>query len=394
MNPYHEKYLNFYSIDKHSPIFLCPLFAYVVLKKIINLKHKGLFDEFEYYLGKEYAKILCNIQIESRLSGVDGLKAAFLEFENFGFGKTKIVVLNKNRIILKNLTTSIARQYSKSFFEDKIKVDNFLSGVYSGILSTYHNTNIEIRESKCYAQGSQECFFENTDKVPNNYKLGNIIQNVLRHHRLVGVNEINYMNLFGEKLFQRGNYYKKNGIIKIINIYHVFFRFCFFTFSSYIMSKVHKDIEYLYRYLGYVQVNIAANFQRNQFGRGDSNKIFIELIGNINLFGYGIAKVISKKENEIVIKFSHMLLLRQCIGFMKTFQDPYFEGVLVGIPTGNKQHLSRIQVTKSKEDELIVNLLFGVKENLVNKLSKKIKSKRIKEIIQERMKHKYYLSPS
>src|SRR3989338_614166 len=262
MSPYHEKYLGIKSIDNKSPSFMCLLYPYVVLKKIINIKHKSLFDELEYFLGKEYSKILCGIQIKAGFTRASGIKAAFLEFEAFGFGKTKVIILNKSKTILKNANISLARQYSKSIFDDKINSDYFLAGIYSGILSIYFNDNIEVKETKCYSCGSEECFFETFDEIPNKYKLNEIAAKTVINYQLKD-EWPDYLTGLGKKMFQMGNYYSKDGILKVFNVYFVLLKFNFFTFSNYILSRKYKDVCNLYRYLGYIQAKEAANFQKN-----------------------------------------------------------------------------------------------------------------------------------
>ena len=392
MSPYHEKYLGIKSIDNKSPSFMCLLYPYVVLKKIINIKHKSLFDELEYFLGKEYSKILCGIQIKAGFTRASGINAAFLEFEAFGFGKTKVIILNKSKTILKNANISLARQYSKSIFDDKINSDYFLAGIYSGILSIYFNDNIEVKETKCYSCGSEECFFETFDEIPNKYKLNEIAAKTVINYQLKD-EWPDYLTGLGKKMFQRGNYYSKDGILKVFNVYFVLLKFNFFTFSNYILSRKYKDVCDLYRYLGYIQAKEAANFQKNQFGRSSPDQIFQMLVKELNLFGYG-APAVSKANNKILVKFSKMLLLRQCSQFMEKFEDPYLEGLLLGISSVYPIYVSWIILSESKPDKLYVEMKFGKGENFAKSLAQKIKSKEIKKIVNERMKHKYYLAPS
>ena len=65
MNPYRNQYLGLESIDNESPIFVCSLFSYVIIKHIINLEWPGLFDEFEYSLVKR-ADLKCVVKLEKQ----------------------------------------------------------------------------------------------------------------------------------------------------------------------------------------------------------------------------------------------------------------------------------------------------------------------------------------
>lgn len=394
MSIHQEKILGINSIDKNSPFFIHQLFSYVVLKKIVNLSHTGLFDEFEYHLGKEYAKTLCQLQIKAGLTGIRGIKAAFGEFENMGFGITKIVLLQKNNIILKNLTSPIAIQYAKSFFEDKLKTDYYIAGAYSGILSSYFGKNVEIEERKCKAQGSEECVFTNTSIISNKYLLNTIIQKALKHHRLQSTEKITYPHFFSKMMLQRGTYYNKNGIVKIASIYHVFFRFGFFIFSNYVLSKVAKDIPDLHEYVGYLQGCIANNFQKNQFGRTDTDRIFNEVLKQLNIMGYGVGSIHSRTDKEIIIKFTDMLSLKQSLQYMEHFKDPLIKGALLGLAEDYPKPVNNIKFSNSQDDELVVTMQFGDETSLVEQLTRRITSNKIKRLAKERMTHKYYLSPS
>ena len=393
MSIYQEKVLGLKSIDKDSPFFICTLFSYIVLKKIVNLSHKGLFDEFEYNLGKKSAKLLCKLQIKQGLKGASGIKAAFEEFENMGFGITKIVLLKKNNCILKNLTTPIARQFVKSFFEDKIKTDYYIAGVYSGILSSYFKKNIEIEEQGCNALGSEECTFINTNRVPNRYNLAPLVQKVIQKQQLFSKKRIRYPNNFCIEMLHRRIYHKNKGIIKMANIYHVFFRFSFFMVSNHILSKKAKDAYDLHEYVGYAQGMIATAFQKNQFGRKEPDDIFNELLTHLNMSGYGVPLICSRTGRQIIIKFKGMLSLKQALQFMEKFDDPYLRGLLLGFSTVYSKPVSSIEFTNRHQDELTAKISFG-HEDLAQQLSKNIKSNRIKCLAMERMQHKYYLSPS
>lgn len=393
MSVYQEKILGLKSIDKDSPFFICTLFSYIVLKKIVNLSHKGLFDELEYNLGKESAKLLCRLQIKAGLDGIRGVNAVLKEFEDMGFGITKIVLLQKNNIILKNLTTPIARQYAKSFFEDKIKTDYYIAGVYSGILSSYFKKNIEINEERCNAMGSEECMFKNTNKVSNKYNLTPLVQTVIKNQMVHSQKSIKYPNNFCIEMFHRGIYYKNEGVIKMANIYHIFFRFSFFMVSNYILLKVARDTYYLHEYLGYAQGIIATTFQKNQFGRKDSDSIFSELLTHLNMSGYGVPSICSKTNKEIIIKFEDMLSLKQALQFMEKFDDPYLRGLLLGFAMVYSIPVSSIEFITSTESKLTAKISFG-NTDLVEQLNKRINSNKIKRLAMERMRHKYYLSPS
>ena len=89
-----------------------------------------------------------------------------------------------------------------------------------------------------------------------------------------------------------------------------------------------------------------------------------------------------------------MLLLRQCFQFMEKFEDPYLEGLLLGISSVYPIYVSWIILSESKPDKLYLEMKFGKGENFAKSLAQKIKSKEIKKIVNERMKHKYYLAPS
>lgn len=394
MSIFQEKSLGMNSIDKNSPFFICTLFSYVVLKKIVNLSREGLFDEYEYFLGKESAKQLCELQINEGLTGNRGIKAALKEFENMGFGITKIVLLQKNNIILKNPSSSIARQYAKSFFEDKINVDYYIAGVYSGILSSYFGKNIEIEENKCKAKGSEECVFTNTNKVSNKYGLDVEISKALQHQRLSSPEKITYPHFFSKKMFQRGTYSNEDGVIKIANILHVFFRFGFFAFSNHVLSKISEDTFRLHEYLGYVQACIGMEFLKNQFGLKDPDKIFKEGINQLNMLGYGIGSILSRTDKEMTVQFTESLLIKQSIQFMGKFDDAFIKGLLLGLATIYLQPVNNIEFSNPLEDKLIVKVQFGEKTDLAKQLNDKITSEKIKNLSKERMTHKYYLWPS
>ena len=389
-----KRSLEFDSVDKDSPFFICTLFSYVVLKKIVNMTREGLFDEFEYYLGKEYARSLCELHEKKGIKGVSGIKSAFLELQNMGFGITSAVVLNENEVFLKNTTTPIARQYSKSFFDDSSKVDHFISGIYSGILSTAFGKNMEIKEEKCLALGSKECIFANTENIKDRYGIGKMIKEVLLHHSLSSKKTAAYPHFFSKEMMSRGIYTKKDGTIKIANIYHVLFRFGFYILSNHVLSKVEKSSPDLHMFLGYTQALIATDFQKNQFGRKDADSIFNELITHLNMFGYGVPKIELKDEGKMVIHFTESLLLTQSLKFMEVFSDPFLEGAILGFASAFGKPISAIDFEYPKNDEIAVKISFEKGKDLAKELEERIKSHKIKKLVNERMTHKYYLFPS
>ncbi len=393
MNPYHEKYLGIKSVDKKSPAFLCPLFAYVVAKKIVNITHKSFFDEFEYKLGREYAKILCNVQKADSVTGGKAIKSAIEEFENFGFGRTKIILISANKILLKNEFSSIARQYKKSFESEGKNIDYLLCGIYSGILSSHLDKEIHIKETSCFAAGNKVCIFENASGFLNNYpKLSYFIEKIIKFHRLDS-SFVNYPTPLIKKAFEQGHFTKKDGMIKLWGIYSVYFKFGFFAFSSHILSKLSKDVTDLYKYIGMVQSDIAVQFQKNQYGIKENKEVFNSLLEQLNLFGYGHGKIEFLGKKKLVLRFKNIILLKQCTSFMKNFEDPYIEGILVGMSSIFGENIGKIEMSKAKDDELLVKIEFKGKGNLYKKITDSIKSNRIKEVVNEKMKHKYYLSP-
>lgn len=383
----------FKTIDRHSPSFITPLFSYVILKKIVNLAQPGLFDAYEYFLGRVYAQRLCTLYTQAGTTGMRMVNKVLDEFKEKGFGTTKIVLLNKQNILIKNINSSIAKQYSKSFHEDKKCADYYLAGIYSGVLSAYFKEEISISEEKCVCKNSPECVFTLGKKVDDKYQLQKEVEEVCKEKNLALPND-QYPHFFTTRMFQRGTYQNSEGVIKIANILHVFFPFNFVTISNHILSKKKKEISELHRYLGYVQGCVARKFQENMMGRKDADAVFSELIKHFNMDGFGIGNIVSKKEKEIVVEFTKNAVLKQTSKLMNVFRDPYHEGGIAGFAAAYPKKVSEVSFEQIGEDKLRVIITFEGENEYIHLLEKHVHSKEMLDLIQERVHHKYYLSPS
>lgn len=376
MNPYHEKYLGIKPTDHDSPILLCPLFAYVVLKETINMHCEGLFDEFEYKLGRQFTKKLCG-----RIKG-SCIEPAFEELKQYGLGTAQAVIIGKKNII-RNNHSSISRQYKKTFSNRK-KADHLLAGMYSGILSSHLSKDIHMSEKQCWSAGNPSCIFEDSLSMDKYPMLDKTIQEICEAQ----CSGINNPSQLIKNAFEQGQFKNTDGMIRLWNIYSVFFRFGIFYVSNKILSKCDKGIPRIMRYLGLAQTEIAINFQRNQFGINDNEKLFSQLIEQLSLFGYGIGQIKSRDENGMEITLSDMPILRQHTG--RQYQDPYLEGIIASMASLLLDKISTIEFFASG-DTLSIHVKTG--GDMVQRIVLECPSTEIKETIDERMKHKHYLSP-
>ena len=125
-----------------------------------------------------------------------------------------------------------------------------------------------------------------------------------------------------------------------------------------------------------------------------TDRIIKEVLEQLNMLGYGVGTIDSKNNNEMTIKFTDCILLKQSLQFMNTFNDDFIKGIILGLAILYGKRVSEIKLSYTGKTKLSLKIVFSGKVDLVKELDEKVQSSQIKKITDDRMKRKYYLSPS
>lgn len=119
-------------------------------KLIYNLSKKEMIEQLQYFKSKIAIK------------GLEGLKRIEDIYELLGFGKIKILDIDKNkkRCVINIYDSPIAEKYIKNSKKKSSKTTcDFISGKLAGMFCFIFNKEVESKEVKCLSKGDDFCQF-------------------------------------------------------------------------------------------------------------------------------------------------------------------------------------------------------------------------------------------
>ena len=392
-----------YSITNQIPKFLTPMFSYVVLQRILQLKIGKLYDELSFKMGKSLGRLITNklVLLNKNASSSRLIRIFLKEFENLGFGQGLISRLNLKVGIcmISNATNPIAKQYKKTFGNQKENIDFFLAGLYAGCLSKIIAKDCFFVEKECISKNKNFCIFYLTFDNPfkNEVFEQEEIDNVIIWENLYSEHKSLYPNTLIQKIIDLGQLKLKSGKLTVWNVYCAFFPMPVFLITFGFLDKKKIGVSKELCYMAAVQAKIAILFQINKFGITNKMATFNSLLNQLELFGVGNGKIIKLEHKKLIARFSNSYSLFQ---FKAMFKD---SELIAYIQLNGGSILGMVQYSlgknvKSIKHKIINNDIYYTigfardkKESLIGRYRKEIKNKHIIGIIEERMEHKYYL---
>ena len=389
------------SIINKIPKFLSPLFSYVVLQEMLRLKCGHVSNELIFKIGKSVGKELTKriISINKNKSKSRIIDFFLKEMENLGFGKSKLVRFNsdKKTCVISNISNPIAKQYKKTFGQSQEVVDYFISGAYSGCLSNILNVDCFFIEKNCTAMNDSACIFNLS--LQNFFKHEIFdqkeINGTIKWNNLYSALESEYPNRLIQKIIRLKQIKLDSGQIRVWNVYCAFFPLCLFPIIYAFLNRKNMDVSNELGYMASIQAKIAILFQINKFGIKNGIDTFNSLLNQLELFGVGKGQVIGFSRKKIVVKFSNSYSLYQYKSMFKDIDlvnDVHLNG---GSIIGMVQYALRKRLKTISHriinNDIYYSIQFTDKVSLVDTFRKNIKNKKIINIIEEKMKHKYYL---
>ncbi len=393
---------NPHSMINQIPKFLAPLFSYVLVERLLLIRLKDNGSEILFKIGKSLGKTITQkiISMHKNKPGPLVVRQFLNEIENLGFGHCEIRHLNieGKACIICNLSNALAKQYKKTFGIQSNPSDFFLSGLYSGCLSQVLKADCYFIEKKCVAKNDQACIFQSSLISP--FKSGLFSQkeldDALKWDKLYTAYESEYPNAYIQKIIRLNQIKVRSGELLFWNIYCAFFPIPIYL----IIYKICKDrginISNELCYLTAIQARTAVLFQVNKFGLKSGIKTFNSLLHQLEMFGVGKGKVLSFSDEKLIVRFKNSYSLQH---YKTMFQNPemvddiHLNG---GSIIGMAQYALSKKVTSIKHKVVGNDMYYeiGFKENtsLMDNYRKKIKNRQIIEMIEEKMKHHYYLN--
>lgn len=382
------------------PKYVPPLFSIVVFQKVLAIHSAKKSNELLFKIGKGLGKLISHSVKKSLATASTGIiKACLNEMEYMGLGKSEVLVLKPSNkfIIIKNLSNTWAKQYKKTFGRQSKNIDFFISGVYSGIFSILFKNGCYFKEKECIAKGDESCIFSFSSKsiFSTNYFDQSAIDLSLSETNLIFNKKSTRPNVLVQKMFNLDHITLNEGNLRVWSMHCVMLPFDFYQviFDFFEWSKVNvKDIVL---YFGILQSKIAILFQVNKFGIKKGIDTFMSLLQQMELLGLGKGKLIqhSDKVLEVEFKNNFSAIQHKKMFLTKDYYPCYMIGLISGMAIFSFDKMvksSSISINKN----LNIKLTFtkNKNESLLDKLKSKIKDSRIKLIIEEKMKHKYYLN--
>lgn len=380
--------------------YIPPLFTVVVLQKIFSIQYPELLNELLFKVGKSLGKLISSNfkQSNKNINQMELVKYSLLEMAYLGFGKSEVSAFNptKKQIIIKNFNNPWAKQYKKSFGRQNKVIDFFVSGIYSGIFSSALQNDCFFEEQLCICGGNNFCTFHltPTNMSPSNRFEQDNIDSKLSEKNLITDEKSIDPNVLVQKMFSLNHITSEGGELKVWTIYCIMLPFELFHIIFEFLNKKVRT-ENIFLYLGMTQAKIGILFQIDKFGIKKGDDTFKSGLQQLELFGLGKYELVQHNEDFLEIKYKNYNPLMQ---HKKMFSNEDFHtyhsiGIILGIVKFSYDKIIKSYSTSIKGG-LNVKIIFtkNKSESFFDNLKKQIKSSEIKEIIEEKMKHQYYLN--
>ncbi len=386
------------SLIKDVPKFLSPLFSFVVLERILELKIGKSSEEFLFKLGKSIGNALATKITFINKRQKEAIIIFLKELENLGFGKSKIIRYNPNKNVctIINTTNPLAKQYKMTFDVQKYPRDVLLAGMYSGCLSAILNSDCFFIEKRCITKNEQFCVFQlESGKIFKNERFDQKkIDQIISLKNLHLNYRPDYPNTLIWKIIQLRQIQLNDGELKIWGVYCTFFPVNIMLTIYKLLEIENIDISNELFYLGVTQSKMAILFQVNKFGIKNGLPTFNSLLNQLEFFGVGKGKLALINENSLEVMFKNNYSLAQYrLMFNDRYDNIYINGILAGMARyafeTEIESLS-YQASKTKTDYKIA-FTKNANNSTILKCQRGIKNKEIIKVIEEKMKHKYYL---
>jgi predicted hydrocarbon binding protein len=380
------------------PKYIPPLFSVVVLQEILKMHCKERSSEVFRSIGRSlglliHERITHNID---RSSTPIIAKSCLREMEFMGLGRTIVSAFKPHTgsIILRNINNSWARQYMKSFGRQSEPIDCFLEGVYSGVFSATLGTQCMFREKTCIASGNQACVFDLEDGQADT-KIDQKATDAALSATNLKVDEPGARpNMLVRKMFSLNQVTFDRGDLRVWSMHCVMLPFDIYHVTHELMKDAGTDIRDIVLYFGMVQSRIAIQLQVNKFGIAKGNDVFMSLLQQMELLGIGKGAVVELDEEKAGIQLSNCYSLSQHRKMYpsRKFSPHYTVGLLLGMCQFSFDREVKSCVTETGKD-LLVSIEFtkNPKESIIKQLQQRV-DKGIQAVIDEKMKHRYYLN--
>ncbi len=387
-------------IASSFPKYIPPLFSVVALQKALTIISRDMLNELLFKLGKSLGKLIASEfkRSKTNINKIELIKFSLNEMSYMGFGKSEAFVFKpeKKQVVIKNLNNPWAKQYKRSFERQNKVMDFFISGVYSGIFSLALNKDCFFEEKLCISNGDNLCSFYLTfdDIFPLNYFNQKIIDSRLSEKNLVTNEIVVNPNELIQKMFSLNHITSNNGELKVWTIYCIMLPFDLYQIVFDFWNET-SGISNILLYLGMIQSKIGVQFQVNKFGIKKGDDTFNSILNQLELLGLGKGKLIKHDKNGLEIEYKNYIPLSQYKKMFssKNFNPYYTAGLLLGMTKFSyDKEIESYSILIDKGLKVKINLSKNKSDSFFNKIKENIRNGEIKAIIEEKMKHQYYLT--
>ncbi|MCK5107606.1 MAG: hypothetical protein KAQ83_02685 [Nanoarchaeota archaeon] len=383
------------------PLFMTPLFAQTVFQEVLIKKYPNFSKELFFKIGKGIGITYTKKISEKRLPPIQIIKSFLKKLSKRGFGNGQINQINFKSCmgIISFQTSPFAKQYQKTFGTQSECIDFFISGLLSGCFTVVGKKDCYLKETKCVANGDIKCIFElQCESIFQEEFIEQEKVNEVLEWNKIELRESNeQLNNLTKKIIVTKQLKEKDGALNVWNIFICFMPIDLYETTSRIMKWYGKSIKYELLYMSICQAKIAVQFQIDAFGIQKGMPSFLGVFNQLNFFGMGDSKFILNSNEEAHALFLNNNSLAQ-FNKNKTKDDKYFnffvEGLIIGgIEESFDDYVKSITIkTKNNTSEYIFKLTKDKEKSINYKCIKEINNKEIQTVLEEHMKHKYYLS--
>ena len=140
---------------------------YLFIRAELETKYGSSGLDILYSVGKQTARDMSQYYAKKfELRGIDSLNFWKNIIELNGLGRIKTLEPRSDGTALIQLESPFAKRHlSLKGKQETILLDNYLAGIFAGILSEIYNKEMDCRETRCISGGETHCEFIATPKA-------------------------------------------------------------------------------------------------------------------------------------------------------------------------------------------------------------------------------------
>lgn len=362
------------------PSCMFPLYVYVIVREVVSDLSGGRSDDSLREIGRDFGVGFVSYLSARKISGSAALRSVLSHLSLFGFGEFSVERSSGDMVTVHNAGNPVALQHLKSFGQTG-KVDFLTLGILEGVVGALNSRSARGEEAACLSQGKPKCTYRFTLGAKETAKSSFDFEKM----RLSSSGELNPLVY---RLIKSGLMNVQKGMLRIWNISSVSLPFSLFEvfLTKWISDrKIARAIDYL----SFVQTTAALNFQREKFGITDTEKLLVNLFSQLDLMG--LSGSVKLDGSAVDMSVSAFVPYEQSFLFSgkSKVNVPYIDSIVRNVVSVvlNKS-VEGVEYSAGKGKITAIK----IKTSGVFKPNFRDVPKEVRDIIDEKTKHIYFLS--